>query len=145
MESNLRNAKRRTFTLKKKTTSSLSGVRASSQEMTMKPLVKEVVESVRETISNVIQRNSQTPDLILEKKRDKDFKSLSCVQGVVLTDLTIDQKIEKCVDIWIEKESLQPSQRKAKFSDILGKIQDGIYKEKDLDVFIDGWQSGKYN
>jgi hypothetical protein len=61
--------------------------------------------------------------------------------------VSIEAKIDQCVDIWIEKGSLSPGHKKQKFNEIFGKVQSGALTEHDLDVFIEGWkpETGKYN
>lgn len=58
---------------------------------------------------------------------------------------SLEQKINLCVDIWIEKKSIPANKRKAKFAEINDKLKTGVYTEKDLDIFIDGWKNGKYD
>lgn len=57
---------------------------------------------------------------------------------------SLEQKINLCVDIWIEKKSITAKKRKSKFNEISDKIKSGVYTEKDLDIFIEGWNKGKY-
>lgn len=63
--------------------------------------------------------------------------------------MSIEAKIDRVVDIWIEKGSLRGSakEKSVKFNEIYDKVQSGALAEHDLDVFIDGWQPniGKYN
>lgn len=63
--------------------------------------------------------------------------------------MSIEGKIDRAVDIWIEKGSLPatPSAKNKKYNEILGKILDPLcsWSEKDLDVFIEGHESGKYS
>lgn len=62
--------------------------------------------------------------------------------------MSIEGKIDKVVDIWIETGSLSAttSAKNKKYNEILNRILDpkDLWTEKDLDVFIEGHESGRY-
>ena len=61
-------------------------------------------------------------------------------------ELSVHAKIDRVVEIWIEKGSLSPTAKKKsdKYNEILEKVLDGTYSVEDLDKFIHGHESGEY-
>lgn len=58
--------------------------------------------------------------------------------------ISITDKVRKCVEIWVEKQSIPEGKFEKKYDEILEKVLSGVYKEGDLDKFIDGHMSGRY-
>ena len=60
--------------------------------------------------------------------------------------MSIEQKIEICVDIWVDKGSLPDTEakRNQKYNEILEKILSKEWKEIYLDTFIRGHTEGLY-
>ena len=62
--------------------------------------------------------------------------------------MSIEAKIDRVVDIWIETGSLPAtsSAKNKKFNEILNNILDPkhLWQEKDLDIFIERHESGFY-
>ena len=61
--------------------------------------------------------------------------------------MSIEGKIDRVVDIWIEKGSLSasPFAKNKKYNEILEKVLQGTYKEEDLDKFISLHDDSKHS
>lgn len=59
---------------------------------------------------------------------------------------SLESKIEKVVEIWVDKGSLSATARakNEKYDEIMVKVLEGLYTEEDIDLFIHRSISGYY-
>lgn len=61
-------------------------------------------------------------------------------------NMSIEAKIDEVLDILVARGSLSATSnaRNKKYNEIMEKLLNGLYKESDLDLFIDRTKSGFY-